>query len=282
MQPSPPPPRIAWTRVFGLALVGAGMLGLMISLAGLIGVIIVGARAEAALTRQLATLDRSLTATGDGLAVADSALAETRITLTSLSTTIGSATRALTETQPALESLYELTGEGLPETIASTREALDSAQAAARTAEGVLRALAIFGQPYNPDVPLDVAIGRVSASLGELPPSLAEVSSGLNTASANIATVASELEEVAAGLDAIATSVGDAAMVVEQYQQIVADLRAEVAAMQATAPGWLAAARVGMTLLLIWLGLAQIGLLTQGWELLGRPPLRRFPGRPRL
>lgn len=278
MQPPPPPHRTDWTRIFGLALIGAGLLGLLLSLAGLVVVSIAGARAEAALTRQLATLERSLTATSDGLTLADGALADTRLTLTSLSATLAGATRAITETQPALAAVQDLTGTGLPATIESTREALASAQAAARTAEGVLRALAIFGQPYNPDVPLDVAIGRVSDSLAELPTSLAEVSVGLASANQSIGTVASDLQDVAAGLDAIAASVGDATEVVDQYQLVVADLRAEVAALQAAAPGWILAARLGLSLLLIWLGLAQLGLLTQGWELLGRPPLRRSRG----
>jgi hypothetical protein len=35
-------------------------------------------------------------------------------------------------------------------------------------------------------------------------------------------------------------------------------------------PGWLSVIRLGISLMLIWLGIAQIGLLTQGWELIQR------------
>lgn len=43
-----------------------------------------------------------------------------------------------------------------------------------------------------------------------------------------------------------------------------------VAMLQEGLPRWLAWMRLGFSLVLIWLGIAQIGLLTQGWELMGR------------
>lgn len=273
MQPVAPPPagpKIEWPRVLGITLISTGILGLVISIAGLIFVAIAGSAASGALSRELNTLDRALAATNDGLVVADSSLAEARTTLSSLSTTLEGATRAISDTQPTLAALEDLTGEGLPETIGSTRQALASAEEAARSAEGVLRGLNFFGLNYSPEVPLDVAIGEVSDSLGALNPSLAEVSLGLGTAGENLAIVADDLAEVAAGLDAIASSMGEATAVIEQYQSVVGDLRGELEAVREAAPGWITAARVGLSLLLIWLGFAQVGPLTQGWALVQR------------
>lgn len=254
----------------GATLIGIGIFGLIISLAGLIFVAIAGSAASGALNRELNTLDRALAATSEGLSVADSSLAEARSTLSSLSTTLDSATRAITDTQPTIVALEELTGTGLPNTLNSTQQALGSAQAAARSAEGVLRGLNFFGLSYSPEVPLDVAIGEVSDSLGALGPPLAEVSTGLGTAGTNLSTVAGDLAEVAVGLDALASSVGEATGVIEQYQSVVGDLRGELEAVRAAAPGWITAVRVGLSLLLLWLGLAQIVPLTQGWALLER------------
>lgn len=252
-----------------MALIGAGGLGIFLSLAGLIFVVVAGGMAEAALLRELDTLDRALSATNDGLVIADSTLVETSGTLVLLGSTLGNATRTITETQPALDELQDLTGIGLPQTIESTRQALASAQETARVVDGVLSTVAIFGVPYNPEVPLSDAIGEVSASLAELPASLAEVSDGLGTASANLETVAADLQQVPTGLEAIAANVSEATTVIGQYQTIVADLRAEVASVREAAPGWFLLVRLGLALLLIWLGLANLGLLAQGWALLG-------------
>lgn len=264
----PPPPALA--RWIGVTLMVTGVLGLLISLSGLIFVAIAGAAAEEALIRKLDTFDKALVATSDGLAIADSALAETRSTLIALGTALDNATTAISETQPMIARLHDLTGEDLPETIGSTRQALTSAQATAQIVDRVLSAAAIFGVPYNPEVPLGVAIGQVSDSLADLPADLEEVSIGLGTASDNIGQVASDMEKVSAGVTAIARSAGEATMVVNEYQVVVRDLRGEIAAIREEAPLWITLVRLGLTLLLVWLGLAQVGLLSQGWEMLGR------------
>lgn len=271
MSATRPKTRIPWPRVIGGTLIGAGILGMLISLAGLIFVAVASATAEAALMRELSTLDQALAATSDGLSIADSTLGETSSALESLSITLSSATRAITETQPALGALEDLTGSSLPGTIGATREALASAQETARLIDNVLGSVPFIGLAYNPEIPLNVAIGGVSDSLAELPASLEEVAAGIGTSSENLTTIASDLGEVTAGLEAIAASVGEATTVIDQYQAIVSDLRAEVAAVREAAPGWINAVRIGLMLLMLWLALAQIGLLSQGWELWSAP-----------
>jgi methyl-accepting chemotaxis protein len=278
MQPTPhrpESPAFSWSRVLGALIICAGILGLALSLGGLIFITIASGSAEAALMRELDTIDRSLATTNEGLIVADSALAEAETTLGSLSNTLNSATRAITETRPTIGSLQELAGTGLPQTIEATRQALDGAQDTAVIVDNVLGTLAIFGVSYNPEVPLNIAIGRISDSLSGLPASLEEVATGLGTAGDSLTSIAGDLEQVATGLDAIAVSVGEATTVIEQYQTIVGDLRGEIALVREGAPVWIMAARIAFSLLMIWLALAQIGLLTQGWELMGRPTIRR-------
>ncbi|NTU78093.1 MAG: hypothetical protein HGA45_01610 [Chloroflexales bacterium] len=260
----------ALARWIGVTLIGTGILGLLLSLASMTFVMIAGATAEGALIRELDTFDKALAATSDGLTVADRALADTHSTLAALSATLNNATITITETQPMIGALQDLTGEGLPETIASTHQALTSAQETAQIIDGVLGSIPFVGSRYSPEVPLNVAIGQVADSLTELPTSLEEVSAGLGKASDNIGTIATNVGEVSAGIAAIAQSVSEAAVVVEQYEVVVGDLRGEVAAVRAAAPGWITMVRLGLTVLLIWLGLAQISLLFQGWELLGR------------
>lgn len=279
MRLNPPPSAPTLARWIGVTLIVAGSLGLLLSLSGLIFVTIAGSAAEGALSRELDIFDQALTTTSDGLAIADSTLANSRNTLAALSATLDQATTAITETQPMLASLEELTGEGLPATIGSTRQALASAQATAQIVDRALSAAAIFGVPYNPEVPLGVAIGQVSDSLADLPADLEEVSVGLGTANDNVGQLASELKQVSAEITTIARSVGEASAVVEQYQGVVDDLRGEIAAIREGAPLWIMLVRLGLTLLLIWLGLAQVGLLSQGWERLGRGGARTGEAR---
>jgi hypothetical protein len=263
-------PRVVRPRLVGGALIAAGLLGILLSFAGMVFVAVAGGAAQRALTRELTTLDRALAATGEGLTIAETTLNDAERTLDSLGAAISDATRAISDTGPALDSLRGLTGTTLPQAIGSTRQALGSAQETARVADRVLGALSFLGLDYSPEVPLNVAIGRVSESLAPLPADLANVSNGLDAADANLAELTASLGEVGAGVEGIREGVGDALGVVDQYQEIVGDLRGEVAGVAETAPGWIGWARLWSFLFLSAIALGQIGLLAQGWELLGR------------
>lgn len=255
-------------RLIAMTLIATAVLGIVISLVGLVVVGFAGARAQAALQRQLTVVDNALAATSDGLTIAETSLGAAQRTVGNLSSVVGNVAQAVSDTEPGLVALQDLLGESLPETIASTQVALDGAAETAAIVDGVLSALSLFGVRYNPEVPLNVAIDRVSRSLAAVPPALDTVATGLGTTTTNLSSIASDLTEVEAGLQTIAADLSDAAGVIDQYQAVVSDLQAEVASVRATAPGWLWLTRGGASLLLIWLGLAQLGLLTQGWHLL--------------
>lgn len=261
---------LAWRRVVGVTLLATGALGMILSLTGMIFVIYAGAAAQAALNRELDTLDEALGATREGLVIAGTALSDAQLTLGSLGATVEGATRTISQTLPTINTLQVVARDELPQTISSTRLALEAAGETARVADNVLSALRIIGLQYNPAVPLSTAIGDVSNSLSNLPTSLDSVSQGLALTSTNVGSLADDLREVSAGLGAIQASVGEATAVVGQYRIIVDGLRDEVVAVREAAPGWLRSAQVGLLLLLLWLGLAQVGLLLQGWEQLDR------------
>jgi hypothetical protein len=262
--------------MLGITLISTGILGILLSLAGLVAVAVVGSTVETALLRELATLDRALVITNDGLGVSKAALGDAETLIKGISATVGQATTAITTTQPTLSALEKLTGTSLPETIGNTRQALDSAQATARIVDGVLGTLSIFGADYNPEVPLNIAIGEVSESLAGIPDELKDVSQGIGSANKQVSAVAENLSDVATNLDALGAQMDEAAAVIEQYQALAGDLRGEVSAIKDAAPGWILAARIGLTLLLIWMGLAQIGLITQGAEHLRRDEISKL------
>jgi hypothetical protein len=62
--------------------------------------------------------------------------------------------------------------------------------------------------------------------------------------------------------------------VLDQYQGIVQDLRDMLSSARQSLPDWLTRVQVAASLVLIWLGIAQLGLITQGWELIGRSRIR--------
>ena len=262
------------TRVAGVTLIGAGVAGVLFSLIALVFVARLMSNVQAAADQRLAQLDRALAATGDGLVVARDSLGRAKATMRSLHTTIEDASQAITDTLPALDRVGVLVGEDLPTTITSTRSALTSAQETARVADSLLGTISRFqligAELYNPDVPLNVAIGQVAASLNGLPESLASVQGDLRQTTGNLGRVNAQIGSVAGDMDDIGASMTNAESVIAKYQDIVGELRGQVAEARRELPGWLSGIRLGISLVLLWLGIAQIGLLTQGWELVQR------------
>jgi phage-related protein len=267
MSELPPARRLNWNRFLGTTLIVAGVLGLVLSFIGLILVARVGSIAQSSFARQISTLDQALTATADGLSIAENALGDTEEALASLSSTLTDATQAISDTQPALETLQDLTGTSLPEAISSSRQALASAQETARVADQVLGALSFLGLRYNPEVPLNEAIGEVSASLADVPTELTNVAGRVGTASSNLDELTTDLEIVARDVDAIGTSVQSTGGVVAEYQRAVSTIQTEVAALREAAPGWITLIQWVSYLLLVWLALAQLSLLAYGRDL---------------
>jgi hypothetical protein len=277
----PSRPRQLWSRTIGIALIGAGVFGLVFSVVGLVVALRTIATLGAVVNNELNVVDRALATTGQGLSVAATSLDDAQTTVGTLRATLLNTSAAITDTLPTLDTLTTLTGTTLPTTIKSTQDALGSARETARVADSVLGAISglnlLSSTAYNPEVPLNTAIGDVSASLNGLPPALATVEGGLRDARSNLGLIDRNVGDLATGIGEIGGSVGDAQRVVGQYQTLVSDLRREVARVREAAPRWLNFAGWGVSLALIWLALAQIGLLTQGWELVQRAREAKTP-----
>jgi methyl-accepting chemotaxis protein len=266
------------TRMAGVMLIVAGIAGVLFSVIALVVFSRVLSDVQTAADRRIIQLDRALAATGDGLVVAQDSLDRAEVTMRSLRTTIDGASQAITDTLPALDRVGVLIGEDLPTTITSTRSALASAQETARVADGLLSTISQFqligAEIYNPEVPLNVAISQVADSLTGLPESLVRMRGDLRQTAGNLGEVNAQISSVAGNMDDIGASMADAETVITKYQGIVGDLRGELVEVRRDLPGWLRAVQVGVSLVLIWLGIAQIGLLTQGWELILRSRAR--------
>jgi methyl-accepting chemotaxis protein len=271
------------TRAAGVALIAAGVAGVLFCVLALVSVWQLLSNVQVSADRRIAQLDRALAATGDGLVVAHDSLGRAKATMQSLHTTIDGASQAITDTLPALDRVGVLVGQDLPTTITSTRSALASAQETARVADGLLGTISQFqligAETYNPKVPLNIAIGQVADSLKDLPEALTGVQGDLRQTAGNLGKVNAQIGSVASHMGEIGTSMADAESVITKYQGIVTELRGEMAELRRDLPGWLSTLRLGISLVLIWLGIAQIGLLTQGWELIQRSraarPLRQ-------
>jgi hypothetical protein len=262
------------TRIAGIALVGAGVAGIIFCVVGLFVLARVEQRVESVVAEQLELIERALSTTAEGLALAETSMEQATDTLVTLSDSAGGAGQAVGGTVPTVDAVSELLGEQLPATLESTQATLNSAASNAKLVDDVLFALTtipLLGiDQYSPDVPLEQGLQQVAASLDEFSPALAQAQDGLNSASGDLEGLGENLIVMADSISEVATSLESAQTVLTQYQEVVTDLQDLLASVQESLPTWLRWLRVGLSLLLIWLGIAQLGLITQGLELIGR------------
>jgi hypothetical protein len=261
-------------RVAGYALMVAGAGGLIFSIVGLVVLGQVQRSIETSVMENLELVGDALAATSEGLALAESSLTQATSTIEALAGTAAGTGEAMSGTVSTLDAVAEFLGEQLPATVRTTQATLMSAATSAKVVDDVLAFITnipfLGTTQYNPEVPLHQGLEEIATSLDGIPDALGTVQDGLITASGDLKGFGDDLHLMAGNIGEIATSVESAQSVLVQYQDVVSGLQDLVASVQEALPTWLFWLRLGLSLLLIWLGIAQLGLLTQGWELVGR------------
>ncbi|MHB0922723.1 MAG: hypothetical protein ACYC6H_05945 [Bellilinea sp.] len=263
-----------FSRIAGTTLIGAAVIGIIFSLSGLILLAVYSARITASLEKSIVRVSDALSATGSALEIAGSALEDADSALDSLASTMEGVNASLRDSNPTFKTLSKLLGTELPDTIAATQGSLESAETSAKNIDNLLTSLSkipLLGSlVYSPKVPLNETIGAVSDSLNGIPASLKNAQKSLDLTIKNLDTINTELGSITESTAQIRSSAGEAKQVIEDYELMVSDLQDDVDRMQTNLPRTMRWVTLAAALFLIWLGLAQIGLLTQGMELVKR------------
>jgi methyl-accepting chemotaxis protein len=255
----------------------AGVMGILLVIAGIIFLVRVGPRIEASAAESLELIDRTLSTTEEGLVLAEDSLAQVVETVESLEVTMANVGQTIYGTVPLVDSVADLLGERLTETIKATQDTLLSVAKSAKLVDNVLSivtAIPFIGTDrYQPEVPLHVGLERVITSLDEIPDSLGAAQEDLTSSSGKLDAMQDDFTAMADNIGQIATSLESAQAVLDEYRDIVTDLQEQVSSVRQGLPGWLRWLGIVFTFVLIWLGIAQIGPLIQGWELIQRSRL---------
>jgi chromosome segregation ATPase len=267
-------------RVFGIVLIITAIFGFVFSVVGLVTVWRFKPSLTASLLESLEIAKSSLNTTAEGLAVAEESLNASIGSVTALQDTVEATATTLKDTTPMIATLQDLTNKDLPQTLDSAQTSLQAAQESAKIIDSVLSALTSipFVSPniYNPPVPLHEALAQVSDSLVDLPDALSTIEESLNDTSANLEEMQVDIELIAADIRGIQDSMEDAKTVIQDYQNLVDDLTVRAERMEQRIPRWMNTSAIIATFLLVWAGIAQIGLLYQGiWLLQGSTPVNR-------
>jgi septal ring factor EnvC (AmiA/AmiB activator) len=257
-------------RVLGGLLIAAAALGVVLALAGITLVWWSSGRIDRRVESALETTGRTLAATDDLLAAADDTLERVGTQTVAIEATVADLAVALEDTAGTARTFGRIAAVDAATAISETQVALQSVSQTARLVDDSLRVVSalpgVGSRRYQPDVGLATSIGRVAESLEPIPSQLGQVDRELSRAATNIESIRSDVDVVAEQLGGAEASIDTARASISAYQDTVAYLERATATLQTDFSRYHRVVNVFLTLFLLWLVVAQIGLLTQGLE----------------
>ena len=263
-------------RLLGFLLMFAAAAGFIFSVAGLFVIWRYRPVVTQSVVDTLGLFDQALNTTQDSLTIVGQVVQSTTIDVASLETTTQALAQTIHDTNPMLDSLTLLTNKDFPAAIAATQTSLASAQSSAQLIDNVLATLSsipfIQVPNYQPDVPLHTSLAEVSTSLNSLTPALTVINSSLVDGNMNLGIVEAELNKISETTKGISDALGGAITAIDEYKNVNTQLKTRVEATLLDASGWITTLTWILTLFFGWLLVAQLGLYTQGLDLLRAHP----------
>jgi methyl-accepting chemotaxis protein len=261
-----------FSRLFGLLLLGTAVLGLILSVVGLITTWKINQDLTTIVSDTIDSLDAILETTVQGLIVTEDSLDNAISNLVALNHTLLSTGEAINSTTPLITTFSTITTEDLPNTLYATQNSLLTAQSSARLIENVLTrvtGIPFFpGEPYRPEVPLHITLGEVSESLDPLVDSFLGMKSGLSNTQTNLLIINLEIREMSRNIEQVNASLVDARAVIGEYQSGFNQLQGQMVDLKAQNLSWINTMSWILSFGFVWLGFAQLGLFIQGFQLM--------------
>jgi len=162
-----------------------------------------------------------------------------------------SVLNSLDETTKLLITTLETTSDGLIIVDDSLNAAAGALAATAQTTEAIAQTLVEINSLANG------IIGVVNL-----------VGGGIEAPESQNTDIAAEVNTMTANLNQVTISLVEAHEVVDNYQLAVESATIQLENIQQNGPTWITIMTVVMTIMFVWLAIAQVGLLLQGVELI--------------
>jgi methyl-accepting chemotaxis protein len=268
------------------------LLGIVMLVIGLAGVVlsIAGANAGRRLIGDMGTtLDSNLQLTVQSLETVNSTLVLTKATVRQLSqsldtmeTTASNVGTSLSDTQPMLEQIAEITSSDLAEGLETFEASLPDLIEVADTIDQTLTTLSRFridrtilgiplrydlGINYDPEVPFSQSVEEIGASIEGLPEQLRELEIYFEVANDNLGAISENMTEIAGDLAVVNDSVDDLEPLLDEFMVTITEFSDSTRQMRVTYRQQLETFQTVWTVVMVWLALTQVAPLYLGYEL---------------
>lgn len=271
-------------RILGVLVMIAGILGLVLSLAGLVMVWVARPTVAVYANTTIDTLNENVIASQSVMEITVQALGATIDSVDALSAMLSTTAATVEDTKPVLDEFDVIMAVTLPSALEATTDSLYTAQEAARVLESTIESLDAFrfllsatplvgdlveqpGESYNPEKPLADSLGELASNLEGLPDTFVEMSVNLSATDDKLVAVQGNLITMSDSVGLISSSLSEYEAMIIQSKSSMDDLTSILTNIQNNLATILSGVVIVFSLFFIWLLAAQVVILSQGWEL---------------
>lgn len=259
-------------RLSGVFLVLLALAGLVVTVYSLQRVFGLKEALSPRIEAELELADESLRITNQAIDVVEAALKTASSNISTMRDALLTLAQSVHDAVPILNSLSTLTGKTLPDTITATQASLITAQTTAKTIEDILQVITRIplmpGEPYDPEVPLYIALGQITKDLDKINPQLNAMDKDLADSKTSLAALENDIIQITQDLQLINGNLNDAVKVLSQYRNLVNRLQTRLDTLKGQIPGWIAAITIFLVFILVWIAIYQVDLLIRGYKLI--------------
>ena len=274
----------ALRRILGLIIILTALVGVALSA----GCAIYGRQVIDDVGAQtLATIELTrdnLETTTATLELAQSTVSEVNLTLETVTESALILSNTVSETNPLLTEINDITTDRLPEALGAVEQTLPNIAEVAGTVDNTLTALSNFGFQqnffglgiidfdlgidYNPEVRFDDSIRTLEESLDGLPGQLRTLEPYLVSAQANLNLISTNIDDLSKDIGAIEESLVDLPPLLGEYITNFSRIDVQLKLLEETVDTRLIQVRQALLFASIWFALVQIAPLYFGLQLL--------------
>ncbi|MFQ5855709.1 MAG: hypothetical protein ACE5LU_08725 [Anaerolineae bacterium] len=259
-------------RTIGTVMLVIGVIGVLLSLAG----IFIGRRV---IDQVGANLEQTLSLTSRSLDNVEATLVQTRATMEDVNTGLGTVVVTIVDTNqtveatgPLLDQASLMVVEDIPQGIDAVQAIVPSVAQTAKSIDTALRDLRdftvnILGIDLDAMPPLDQPINEIGAVLGDLSGKLRGLENDLNRTVRAVETTNQDIRTVSGDLTTLNDDLAGFIPIVDEYIDIIKETNNTVRQTQAGTGSQLGTLKLGITIIMLWIGLTHIVPLYLGWEL---------------
>lgn len=270
-------------KLIGLIIILISLIGVALSIIGTLKVPGTLDAIGAEIDDTLALTVESLDAVQDSLVLARDTVEGANNGLDSVGVLASDLGVTIEKTRPLLDEITTVTSNDVPDSIKTMQAAIPNMAEAAAVIDSTLITLSNFridekilgfeikydlGIDYDPAVPFNETVISLGQSLDGLPERLESLGKELAVTDDNLADISGDMETIAGDLEDINGRIAEIPSQLDEYIRLTTTLNDAIRQSRANLQTQLNTLKLGLTVVLVWLGLMQLAPLYLGLELL--------------